>query len=92
MPYQSPISPGFSWYEASVPERPQYEELDGARQADVVVIGGGYTGLSAAYHLAKQGADVVLIEAARFGDGASGRNGGQFGTGQRIWAEDLEKQ
>ncbi|CAN7474353.1 gamma-glutamylputrescine oxidoreductase [Brucella sp. NBRC 12952] len=91
-PYQSPISPGFSWYEASVPERPQYEELDGARQADVVVIGGGYTGLSAAYHLAKQGADVVLIEAARFGDGASGRNGGQFGTGQRIWAEDLEKQ
>ncbi|GLU25599.1 FAD-binding oxidoreductase [Brucella sp. NBRC 12950] len=91
-PYQSPISPGFSWYEVSVPERPQYEELDGARQADVVIIGGGYTGLSAAYHLAKQGADVVLVEAARFGDGASGRNGGQFGTGQRIWAEDLEKQ
>ncbi|MFD1198604.1 NAD(P)/FAD-dependent oxidoreductase [Brucella gallinifaecis] len=91
-PYQSPISPGLSWYETSVSERPQYPELDGAQQADVIVIGGGYTGLSAAYYLAKQGADVVLIEAARFGDGASGRNGGQFGTGQRTWAEDLEVQ
>lgn len=92
MPHQSPISPGLSWYEASVPERPEYPELDGSRQADVVIIGGGYTGLSAAYHLAKQGADVVLIEAERFGDGASGRNGGQFGTGQRTWAEDLEAE
>ncbi|MDH7786710.1 gamma-glutamylputrescine oxidase [Ochrobactrum sp. 19YEA23] len=92
MPYQSPISPGLSWYEASVPERPEYSELDGSRQADVVIIGGGYTGLSAAYHLAKQGADVVLIEAERFGDGASGRNGGQFGTGQRTWAEELEAE
>ncbi len=35
---------------------------------------------------------MVLIEAARFGDGASGRNGGQFGTGQRTWAEDLEAE
>ena len=92
MPYQSPISPGLSWYEASVPERPEYSELDGSRQTDVVIIGGGYTGLSAAYHLAKQGADVVLIEAERFGDGASGRNGGQFGTGQRTWAEELEAE
>jgi len=92
MPYQSPISPGLSWYEASVPERPEYPELDGSKQADVVIIGGGYTGLSAAYHLAKQGADVVLIEAERFGDGASGRNGGQFGTGQRTWAEELEAE
>ena len=43
-------------------------------------------GLSAAAHLAKAGANVVLIEAHRFGDGASGRNGGQLGTGQRAWA------
>lgn len=92
MPYQSPIAPGLSWYEASIADRPQYPEMDGARKADVVIIGGGYTGLSAAYHLAAQGVDVTLIEAARFGDGASGRNGGQFGTGQRAWAEDLEKQ
>lgn len=92
MPYQSPISPGLSWYEATCPDRPRYPSLDGSRQADAVIIGGGYTGLSAAYHLAQLGLDVVLIDAARFGDGASGRNGGQLGTGQRSWAEDLEKQ
>ena len=92
MPYQSPISPGYSWYEAATPDRPQYPAMDGSRQADIVVIGGGYTGLSAAYHLAKQGVDVTLIDGARFGDGASGRNGGQFGTGQRTWAEDLEAE
>src|SRR5690606_24310808 len=35
---------------------------------------------------------TVLIDAHRFGDGASGRNGGQFGTGQRKWSEELEHQ
>lgn len=92
MPYQSPISPGFSWYEETVGPRPVYPELDGDRRADVVVIGGGFTGLSAAAHLAKTGASVALIEAHRFGDGASGRNGGQLGTGQRAWAEELEAE
>jgi gamma-glutamylputrescine oxidase len=92
MPYQSPISPGQSWYEATVGERPDYPALDGDRTCDVAIIGGGFTGLSAAAHLAKAGASVVLIEAHRFGDGASGRNGGQLGTGQRGWAEDLEAE
>ncbi len=90
--YQSPISPGLSWYEASISERPQYPQFDGSQQTDVVIIGGGYTGLSAAYHLASQGIDVVLLDEARFGDGASGRNGGQLNTGQRCGVEDLEKQ
>ncbi|PWK65326.1 FAD-binding oxidoreductase [Aminobacter sp. AP02] len=90
MPYLSPISPGLSWYEDTAGPRPEYPALDGDRQADVVVIGGGFTGLSAAAHLAKSGTNVVLIEAHRFGDGASGRNGGQLGTGQRAWAEELE--
>ncbi|MCO5082797.1 MAG: FAD-binding oxidoreductase [Rhizobiaceae bacterium] len=92
MPYQSPISPGYSWYEATTGERPEYPALDGDRRADVVIIGGGFTGLSAAAHLARAGVDVALIEAHRFGDGASGRNGGQFGTGQRAWAEELEAE
>ncbi|WP_395448076.1 NAD(P)/FAD-dependent oxidoreductase [Aminobacter sp. UC22_36] len=90
MPYFSPISPGLSWYEDTAGPRPEYPVLDGDRQADVVIIGGGFTGLSAATHLAKAGTNVVLIEAHRFGDGASGRNGGQLGTGQRAWAEELE--
>ncbi|WP_269933357.1 NAD(P)/FAD-dependent oxidoreductase [Aminobacter sp. HY435] len=90
MTYLSPISPGLSWYEDTAGPRPEYPALDGDRQADVVIIGGGFTGLSAAAHLAKSGTNVVLIEAHRFGDGASGRNGGQLGTGQRAWAEELE--
>jgi gamma-glutamylputrescine oxidase len=87
----SPISPGLSWYETTV-ERRRYPRLDGDRRADVAIVGGGYTGLSAAAHLAKAGADVALIDAHRFGDGASGRNGGQLGTGQRAWAEELEAE
>src|SRR5690606_22384676 len=86
----TPTSPGLSLYEASLAERPGYPALDGDRKADVVVIGGGFTGLSAAAHLAAAGVDVVLIEAHRFGDGASGRNGGQLNTGQRAWAEETE--
>ncbi|GGD96987.1 oxidoreductase [Aureimonas endophytica] len=89
--YQSPISPGRSWYEDSVPDRPAYPALEGDLAADVVIVGGGFTGLSAAAHLAARGVSVALLEAHRLGDGASGRNGGQLGTGQRQWPEELEK-
>lgn len=92
MAWQSPISPGISWYESSIEERPEYPPLDGSTKASVAVIGGGFTGLRAAYHLAKAGTDVVLVDANRFGDGASGRNGGQLGTGQRWWPEDHEDE
>ena len=92
MTYVSPISPGYSWYEATAGERPEYPALDGDRTADVVIIGGGFTGLSAATHLAKAGTNVVLIEQYRFGDGASGRNGGQLGTGQRAGPQEMEKE
>ena len=54
------------------------------------MVGGGYTGLSAALHLAEAGMRVVLLEAQRVGWGASGRNGGQVGSGQRRDQDWLE--
>lgn len=92
MPWQSPISPGISWYEATVGERPEYPPMSGSCEADVAIVGGGFTGLQAAYNLSLKGVRVVLIDAHRFGDGASGRNGGQLGTGQRAWPEELEEE
>ncbi|HEY9056758.1 MAG TPA: FAD-binding oxidoreductase [Aurantimonas sp.] len=87
--YQSPIAPGRSWYEDSV-ERPSYPSLSESLAVDVVVVGGGFTGLSAAVHLAQSGVRVAVLEAYRFGDGASGRNGGQMGTGQRLAPSEIE--
>lgn len=63
----------------------------GDMRADVVIIGAGFTGLSAALHMAKAGLDVVLLDAHRVGFGASGRNGGQVGTGQRLDQDELEQ-
>lgn len=91
MTYQSPISPGLSWYEASVGDRLAYPVLEGDHSADLCIIGGGFTGLSAAAEAARLGASVVLVEAARFGDGASGRNGGQLNTGQRSSPDEHEE-
>ncbi|WP_430511640.1 NAD(P)/FAD-dependent oxidoreductase [Pannonibacter phragmitetus] len=64
--------------------------LEGSLQADVVVIGAGFTGLSAALSLAQSGHSVVVLEANRIGWGASGRNGGQVGSGQRLDQITLE--
>ncbi len=58
-------------------------------KTEVVVIGGGYTGLSAALRLAKQGAQVCLLESQMMGWGASSRNGGQVLTGLKHGVSDL---
>ena len=80
-----------SWYESSTGARPTFDSLKGDIDTDVCVIGGGYTGLSTAIHLRKLGFDVALVEANRLGWGASGRNGGHVGTGQRAGQDQLEK-
>ena len=80
-----------SWYAATATPTKVYPALKGAHRADVCVVGAGYTGLSAALHLAEAGRDVVLIDAQRVGFGASGRNGGQLGSGQRVEQDSLEK-
>ncbi len=79
-----------SFYAATATPLAPFARLQGATKADVCVVGGGYTGLSAALHLAQRGFDVVLLEAHRVGFGASGRNGGQVGSGQRQDQDWLE--
>lgn len=67
------------WFKAADMENQQINEpLRGSHNADVVIVGGGYTGLSAAFHIRKQFPDkhIVLLEGAYCGYGASGRNGG----------------
>ena len=58
-------------------------------RAEVCIVGGGFTGLSAALHLAEAGAEVVLLEAAEPGWGASGRNGGQIIPGLKIDPDEI---
>ena len=80
-----------SFFRLAVADAPEYPPLDGSRKADVCIVGGGYTGLSAAIHFAEAGADVVLLEADGIASGASGRNGGQIHSGQRrdvLWLEE----
>jgi glycine/D-amino acid oxidase-like deaminating enzyme len=66
-----------SLWAAVTPPGPDLPELIGTQQADVVVIGGGFTGLSTALHLREAGVDVAIVEAVEPGWGASGRNNGQ---------------
>ncbi|MEM9397594.1 MAG: FAD-binding oxidoreductase [Pseudomonadota bacterium] len=66
-----------SYYAASANEQTAYPTLEGDQQADVVVVGGGFSGINTALELAERGYEVALLEANRIGWGASGRNGGQ---------------
>ncbi len=81
-----------SWYAATAPLLAPFARLEGETRADICVIGGGYTGLSAALHLARAGHDVVLLEAQRVGFGASGRNGGQVSGGYNQPQSALERK
>jgi gamma-glutamylputrescine oxidase len=80
-----------SYYAATATPLEPFPIHQGATTTDICIIGGGYMGLSAALHLAQAGHKVALIEAHRVGFGASGRNGGQVGSGQRLGQQTLER-
>jgi len=79
-----------SWYQATC-DTPTYPSLAEDARCDVCVIGAGYTGLSTALHLVKQGISVVVLDANRVAWGASGRNGGQLGSGFNLDQFELER-
>lgn len=81
-----------SYYAATANRQLEFPQLEGDVQADVCVIGAGYTGLSAALHLAEAGYKVCVLEAEKVGWGASGRNGGQVAQGQRLGHDELAKK
>src|ERR1700676_1371327 len=72
----TPMAPAASLWASTARPSCAFPSLSGDVQADVVIIGAGYTGLSAAHHIARSGLAPVVLEANRPGWGASGRNGG----------------
>ncbi|ALG72944.1 FAD-dependent oxidoreductase [Azospirillum thiophilum] len=76
-------------WEMTAPPAPPTVALAGSQRADVVVVGAGYTGLSAALHLAEGGAGVVVVEAAEVGFGGAGRNVGLVNAGMWVMPEAL---
>ncbi len=80
-----------SYYVATAKELHPAPPLAGEVTCDVCVVGGGFTGIATALHLAERGYKVVVLEAQRVGWGASGRNGGQLSGGQRVDPEAMEK-
>lgn len=66
--------------------------LEGNEEADVVIIGAGFTGLSSAYHLQKLGKSVIVLEQEIIGYGASGRNGGMVLPGYKSTMQELAKK
>ncbi len=73
----------------TAPPAPDTPPLSGERRVDVAVVGAGYTGLSAALHLAEAGARVAVLEAAEIGHGGSGRNVGLVNAGLWVMPDAL---
>jgi len=79
-------------WEKTAPAPPATRRLEETISADVVIVGGGYTGLSAALHLAEAGTNVVLLEAAEIGFGGAGRNVGLINAGMWVMPDDFPKE
>lgn len=83
-------SPPRSLYRETADDTDKYPALAGAQRARVAIVGGGFTGLSTALHLAEAGDDVAVLEAQQPGWGASGRNGGQVNPGLKYDPDTIE--
>lgn len=87
--YQDPDGQGL-WGETA-PPAPQTSPLKGADRADVVIVGAGFTGLSAALHLAEAGVRAIVLEAGEIGHGGSGRNVGLVNAGMWVLPDELPR-
>ena len=76
-------------WEKTAPPAPATQPLAGDRRADVVIVGGGFTGVSAALHLAEAGRHAVVLEGAEIGFGGAGRNVGLINAGMWVMPDDL---
>ncbi|MBX2824585.1 MAG: FAD-binding oxidoreductase [Gammaproteobacteria bacterium] len=81
-----------SYYAASRNDTTDRPALKGQVDIDVCVVGAGFSGLSTALHLAEKGFQVVVVEGAKIGWGASGRNGGQIVNGLNAGLDRIEKR
>ena len=86
----TPMAPAASLWADTAEPLPAFPKLAGEVKADVVIIGAGYTGLSAAHHIAKSGLSPVVLEANHPGWGASGRNGGVITAKFRLSFRDID--
>lgn len=91
-PYAGDGSHTSSYYAASANPAPARPELQGDHEIDVCIVGAGYSGLSTGLHLAEKGYKVAIIEGARVGWGASGRNGGQIVNGLNASLQTIKRR
>lgn len=81
-----------SYYAATANPAPSRPAPQGEMQCDICIVGAGFSGLSTALHLAEQGKSIVVLEAARVGWGASGRNGGQVVNGLNASLDTIARR
>jgi glycine/D-amino acid oxidase-like deaminating enzyme len=85
----NPKSLSHGLWSETAPPAPKLGPLQGKQETDVAVIGGGYTGLSAALHLAEAGGDPIVLEAREIGFGGAGRNVGLVNAGLWLMPDDV---
>lgn len=85
--YDNPRSHGL--WEKTAPPPPETSALEGHVRTDVVIVGGGFTGLSAALHLAERGIKATVLEAREIGFGGAGRNVGLINGGMWVMPKEL---